>query len=423
MSYPQIQPKEKNPFFILPATGTSVNVIPALPLGVYSYSNSFISGAVDQVSYVYSMLGGQVVDIEIHESDVYVSYEQAVLEYSYHINLYQSKNSLGSFLGTPTGSFNHLGQITSGSLSGSNSALKYPKFSLGYARNVSDEVSYQAGVGGTIPYYSASLDLIPNVQNYDLVRAVMQKADNGDGILAQAITASNHGQINVTKVYYKSPQQAWRFFGYYGGGLSVAGNLSSYGQYADDSTFDIVPVWQNKLQAINYETSLYTRTSHYSYEIKNNKINLFPVPQQNGMQKIWFVFSFSPDALSESDINSKTGINGVNNINSLPFENIPYESINSMGQQWIRKFSLAICKGILSQVRSKLSEIPIPGGSVTLNGDSLLSQSTEEMEKLREELKDILEQTSYTKIMEDQSNIMEMNAKVHSYVAKSIYCG
>jgi hypothetical protein len=50
----------------------------------------------------------------------------------------------------------------------------------------------------------------------------------------------------------------WRFYGYYGG-FSVVGNLRTYGQYADDSTFEIVPTWQNKLQAMAYEDALWTR--------------------------------------------------------------------------------------------------------------------------------------------------------------------
>ena len=44
--------------------------------------------------------------------------------------------------------------------------------------------------------------------------------------------------------------------------------------FLDDSTFEIVPVWQNKLQAMAFEDSLWTRTSHYSYEIKDNNIRI-----------------------------------------------------------------------------------------------------------------------------------------------------
>ena len=52
-------------------------------------------------------------------------------------------------------------------------------------------------------------------------------------------------RINITKVYYKTPQAMWRFYGYYGG-LNTVGNLSSYGQWTDDSTFEVIPPWQNK---------------------------------------------------------------------------------------------------------------------------------------------------------------------------------
>ncbi len=71
----------------------------------------------------------------------------------------------------------------------------------------------------------------------------------------------------------------WRFYGYYGG-LNVVGNLSTYGQYADDSTFQIVPTWQNKSQAMAYEDALYTSVSHWSYELKNNKLRIISNPQR-----------------------------------------------------------------------------------------------------------------------------------------------
>ena len=69
----------------------------------------------------------------------------------------------------------------------------------------------------------------------------------------------------------------WRFYGYYGG-LNVVGDFHTYGQYADDSSFQVIPAWQNKIQAISYEDHLYTRTSHYSYEVIDNKLRLYPIP-------------------------------------------------------------------------------------------------------------------------------------------------
>ena len=421
MSLPVLQPVQQSSLSILPQTGSMSNVLAGLPFGIYANSTSFLSGALDQVAFSYTMLGGEVLDIELRESNVYASYEAAVLEYSYILNLHQSKNVLSSFLGSPTGTFNQDGTITSGSLSGSNAALKFPKFSLAYSRQVSDEIAYESGIGGTVPFYSASIDLVSNQQTYDLTQIILDKADNGDTVIASALTSSNHGQIRVNKVYFKTPHQSWRFFGF-NGGLSVAGNLNTYGQYADDSTFEVVPAWQNKLQAINYEINLYTRTSHYSYEILNNKINLYPVPSAGGPTKMWFKFSFAPDPLATNE-NAGSGRDGVNNLNTLPFENIPFESINSIGKHWIRRYALAILKGILGNTRGKFSEIPIPGGAVTLNAESLLSQSTEEMEKLREELRTILEELTYLNLAKTDSEIVENNSKIHANIPRSIFVG
>jgi hypothetical protein len=41
---------------------------------------------------VYKKLGGDVVDIELTNANVYAAYEEAVLEYSYIINMHQGKN-------------------------------------------------------------------------------------------------------------------------------------------------------------------------------------------------------------------------------------------------------------------------------------------------------------------------------------------
>ena len=102
----------------------------------------------------------------------------------------------------------------------------------------------------------------------------------------------------------------WRFYGYYGG-VGVVGNYQTYGQYADDTTFEIVPTWQNKLQAIMYEDSLYTRVSHYSYEIINNKLKLFPTPVEGAMaDHFWFRFTIETNSPLIDNVES--GQNRVN---------------------------------------------------------------------------------------------------------------
>ena len=282
---------------------------------------------------------------------------------------------------------------------------------------VGQQFSHEAGFGGTTPIYSASFDSVPDKQDYNLQTIVSASAVAG-GVPYENIDRTK--RIVIRDVFYKSPRSMWRFYGYYGG-LNVVGNLSSYGQYADDSTWQVIPVWQNKLQAMQYEDHLYTRTSHFSYEIINNNLRLFPTPSTVSPEKFWFRFSIRE---STWDDEYNDGQDGVNNMNTLPFENIPYESINSIGKQWIRRFCLALSKGTLGQVRSKFgNNVPIPGDNVTLNGADLLSQAKEEQDKLRTELKEQLEAMTYDKLIETDKNIVENTNNIQKFVPTGIFVG
>jgi hypothetical protein len=404
-----LQPLSQTSAIILSSTGSADDVSSAVPFGMYSNSDEFVTGAARQVNYVFKKLGGDVVDIELTNDNVYAAYEEAVLEYSYIVNMHQGKNVLSDTLGNLTGTFDHKGQIVAGPASAS---LQYPRVTLSYANKIGDGVSTMAGVGGTTRIYSASFTTLKSVQDYDLQAIVQSASTSGVDDTGGAVPYAGKigdSRIIIDKVFYRSPIAMWRFYGYYGG-MGVVGNYSTYGQYADDSTFEIVPAWQNKLQAIMYEDSLYTRVSHYSYEIINNRLRLYPQPRDRDsfagyLDRVWFRFRIEDNSWGEhGDVN--TGVEGVNNINTLPFDNIPYENINSMGKQWIRNYALALCKEMLGQIRGKFQTVPIPGESVTLNFSSLLSEAQKEKDDLRQGLTDMLKEIEYTELAKkDQEKV------------------
>ena len=209
-------------------------------------------------------------------------------------------------------------------------------------------------------------------------------------------------KIIVKHVFYKTPHAMWRFYGYYGG-LNVVGNLHNYGQFTDDATFQLIPTWENKAQAMAFEDSIYTRMSHFSYEIKNNsQLRIYPIPQNFSPSKMWVRFSIIDDVSDSDPIND-----GVNNMNTLPFGNIPFANINSIGKQWIRRYALSLCKETLGQVRSKFGSVPIPGNDLKLNGSELITQAKEELKSLKTELQETLKELTYGKLAESDANLVE----------------
>ena len=419
MALPTLTPKSQTSVSILPATGSTSEVLSALATSAYN-SVEFVSGAASQVTYVYRKLGGDVLDIELKEENVYAAYEEACLEYSYLVNVHQSKNILSNVLGNATGPFDPKGEMISynntlsSSLGSGSVALKYPGFDFSYARRVAEGISEDANVGGIKTVYSASFNLTASVQDYDLQNIISSSADFSSIV--------GDKRVLIKKVYFKTQRAMWRFYGYYGG-VNVLGNMQTYGQYADDSTFEVVPTWQNKLQAMAYEDSIYTRTSHFSYELKNNKLRVFPIPYSNNIGKMWVEFTVPSDTWEVEDPSIDSGNDGINNMNTLPFSNIPYENINSIGKQWIRRFALSLCKETLGLIRGKLSTIPIPGESVTLNGDSLLSQAKEEQQALREELKTILDELTYGKLMQGDAELVDNAGKIQEKIPLAIFVG
>ena len=328
MSVPTLTPSSTSSKVILPITGNTENVNAAsnpLPFGIYmgmpSEYQSFASGAADQVSYVYKKLGGDVLDIELTEFNVYAAFEESVLEYSYLVNIHQAKNALNNMLGATTASFDADGQVSGSALSGSHIESRLPRYSFDYTRRVATGISAEAGNGGDLTYYSASFATTASVQDYDLQQIVSSSIVNGELTLDSGDTVGNN-RIIIRKVFYKTPASMWRFFAYYGG-LNVIGNMSTYGQYADDSTFEVVPTWQNKLQAIMYEDSINTRISNYSYEVINNKLRLNPIPSTSSPDRFYFRFTVKKDSFEEYS-DKQNGLEGVNNMNNLPLANIRY---------------------------------------------------------------------------------------------------
>ena len=149
------------------------------------------------------------------------------------------------------------------------------------------------------------------------------------------------------------------------------------------------------------------RRSNYSYKISGTKIRFFPKPTGSPVKpkKIWVRVGFSPDPMSPAYADAT--IYGVSNLSNVPFGRLTYTKINSIGRQWVRQYALALSKELLGQIRSKFSTVPIPGADLTLNGGDLVSQGREDKENLKTKLTEMLEELTYSKMLEDEAAASE----------------
>ena len=143
--------------------------------------------------------------------------------------------------------------------------LLLPRYSDFTPKEASLRTNLTREISLNLPIISAAMDTVTESS-----MAIEIAKLGGIGVIHRNLDIKKQ-ILEIKKVFYKTPHSMWRFYGYYGG-LNTIGNLSTYGMYGDDSTFEVIPPWQNKLQAMAYEDAIWTRNSHYSYELKNNNL-------------------------------------------------------------------------------------------------------------------------------------------------------
>ena len=82
--------------------------------------------------------------------------------------------------------------------------------------------------------------------------------------------------------------------------------------------------------------------------------------------------------------------NDLNNFNiddlTVPNNSHPKLLKDYLASQGIKDYTVAVCKYMLGEARSKFATIAGPQGGSTLNGDALKSEAQAEMEKLEQDV-------------------------------------
>ena len=364
----------------------------ATPFGFYDSDTEFQTDAIKVAKFCGSRLGYPLMDVELQDTSFFTCFEEAVTTYGNEVFQYKIRENYLSMEGANTGS-------------AINNKLVEP--TLNRVILISKNYGTEAGVGGPVTKYSGSLDVTSGKQEYDLNAWAEDKGIDGG--------------IEIRKVFYEAPPAIQRYFDPYAGtGTGVQSLMSAFdfGKFSPGINFMLMPTSYDVqlLQAIEFNDQI--RKSTYSFEIVNNQMKLFPVPRNTG--KIWFEY-YKSDEKSKLHFNNRTDL--ITNVGEVPYENPTYSYINSVGRQWIFRYTLALAKEMLADVRGKYQTVPVPGSEATLNQADLLADARTEKTELMTSLRDMLDSTSRGKQLEAQALEGESLEKTLKTVPMTIYVG
>ena len=368
---------------------TFANTLNPTPFGFFDGDSGFQTEADAMVTFVKRKLGDDILSVELTKKQIWACFEESFLEYGAIVNQYQAQSQLMNLMGFPTGS------AVSGSTNigphGYEGMLGRENFE--FILRQAEPYADGAGIGGSYNSMSGSISLEKEKQDYDIYEEL--KDADGNKLFDNAKN-NPKGKLKIQEVYHFSGQAAYRFFDTTSA-INYLNNEFDFESFTPETVFYVLPVFEDVLRAGQLDLSNRVRRSNYSYRINGTKIRIFPEPTKDDPKKLWIRVAFAPDPFNP-DYQDDT-IYGVSNLSNIPYGNLQFNRVNSIGRQWVRQYTVASCKELLGMIRSKFDSVPIADTTLTLNGGDLTSSGREEKGNLKTELKEMLDSMTYGKLI------------------------
>ena len=368
------------------------------PFGLYDIDTVFQGDAVKVADWCAKRLGYPLTDIELQPVNFFACFEEAVSEYGAQVNTYNSRDNMLNLYGSATGS-NLSGQKVSANFGG--------------LIELAEEYGTEAGSGGNVTYFTGSLTVSKSQQIYDLTDSSIVTLESG--------TAGTDA-IEIKRLYHEAPPAIVKYFDpFVGTGLGTQQMLDNFGfgGMSPGVSFMMMPLYYDlsRFQAIEFNDQI--RKSAYSFQLVNDRLRLYPIPDGSNFTKVYF------DYIKKSDrSNALKGATGtVSDFSNIPYQDVTYSNINAVGKQWIRRYTLALAKEMLGYVRGKYSTLPIPNSEITLNGSDLTSAAQTEKEGLITELKETLDTMSRQAQLERKQAEADAMQQQMNKIPLKIYIG
>ena len=371
------------------------------PFGFYDSDSDFQTDAVRVAKFCATRLGYPIENVELQSGSFFTAFEQAVTVYGNELFAYKQREDYLSLEGSE--------YSYSGSSTNLNNKVVTPN--LGNVIRLSEQYGTEAGVGGNVNWYSGSIALTASVQDYDL------------DVWASSSLGISGSDLEIKRVFYQDIPASYQFFGgmgYQGTAIAMFGDAAGYSAYGANS-FLMMPLSYD-LQAIQ-QVEMYRDVlfANYSFELINNKLRIFPIPNNDETRgRIWIQYLLKSERFENS---LEGGEGNINNIAQMPYRNPIYSKINSVGRSWVFEYTLALCKEMLGYVRGKYQTVPIPGSEVSLNQADLLSSANAEKDALVTKLRDYFDQTSRQSLLERRAAESDARNNELGNVPMTIFVG
>jgi hypothetical protein len=383
-------------------SGSAVN-INTVPFGFYLNENSYTNrigmfeyDCQKSAEWAAKRLGYPIVDIELTDLSFYACFEESVSEYGAQVNQFNIRNNL----------LNLQGSSTANNLTGKNIQGSGLPFVVKLSRQYGSEID----VGGDVPVKRTGIQLNKGQQVYDLTQLIECEKECGN-------------KVEIRRIFHgPAPAFARIYDPFSMTGMSYSNILNEMGfaGYSPATQFLMTPIFEDLLRGQAIEFNDMVRKSAYSFEVINNKLRIFPIPTYQ--HEVYVEYVVEKDKF-ESAISPEDNYSVVSDYSNVPYQNVVYNKLNAVGKQWVKKYFLALCKEVLGSIRQKYSTVPIPGGEVTLDGDTLRSESQTEKESLITQLRENLEATGRTAMMEAKATEAEKMRDTLKSVPLLIYIG
>lgn len=388
-----------------PGSGSAISG--STPFGLYDNDADFINDGPKTAGWCAKRLGYPIIDIEMIDEQFYACFEESVSEYSAQVNQFNLRNNADILRGQPKGKVSNYSQtLVDGSF-------------LPTAVRMAQQYGTLAGVGGSTSIKKAYIPLTPSTQKYDIMKTAID-VESGRSF---SEIFSGSSTIDVHKVFHEAIPAITRFFDPYSVGAQGTLNLMSelgFGNYSPAAQFLMMPLYEDVLRMQHIEFNDHIRKSAHTFNIVDNKLEIFPVPTNNTVKKVYIEYM----SRDEFEHDSQTiQSDSLSDYSDIPYDFIQYSNINDVGKQWIRKYTLALSKELLGAIREKYSTIPIPDAEVSLDGAALRAEAQVEKDMLVTQLRENLEEMSRKNVFEKQAHESTHHQEMLKKVPLKLYVG